>query len=1010
MNKHDIHNRSYGYIDEERAPPEDPKKKNKGGSGKTSKKTPPSETWKHLLLFPFRLMWWIMIFLWKVTTLPFGGKKEKGDKKGKGSAIKSILWGLTKLGLVGGVLGFIFLVILTAWVSKDLPDPDRLTDRNVALSTKIYDRTGEHLLYEFFADENRTAVNIEQVPDHLKHGVIATEDKLFYEHHGVRPLSMARAVFNGVFRKQRIGGTSTLTQQLVKNAILTNERTITRKFKEVILSVQLERKYEKDQILQIYFNEIPYGSTNYGVESAAQNYFGKHVWELDLQESATLAGLPKAPSFYLRDKDSLKQRRNFVLKRMHDEGYITQEEKEGAQAHDLTLERSFSDIRAPHFVMWLREYLVSTHGLDEKTIDSGGLTVITSLDWEMQQKAEKVIDEVGGNVLEGAGANNTALVAMDPKNAQILTMVGSKDFFDEDIDGQFNVATIGKRQPGSSFKPIIYAAAFEKGYTPNTILYDVVTNFGPPPAAKYMPLNYSLQAYGPVTMRKALQGSLNIAAVKTLYLVGVENGIDFAKRLGYTSFDEGYFGLALVLGGGEVHLIEHVNAFGTLANGGAKHDIVGVLKIEDSRGDIMFEWKQTGGDQVLDRGIATTISNVLSDDAARAYAFGSGSLLTLPGRPVAAKTGTTNNYVDAWTVGYTPSLVTGVWAGNTNNTPMKRGYGGSKVAAPIWNAFMQEALRDTPVESFPAPPSLNSGKAVLDGSRIGMVTLKVDKVTGKLATEATPEKYIVERTYLNPHSILHYVNREDPAGAPPTNPAGDPHYNNWEGAVSSWMKEYKEKNPDLEISFEAPPTEYDDVHTLEMLPSLMVVYPTNGTVLTTRQIDTDIRVTSPRGVAKVSYQIDGRYIGVIYAHPFNLNHNAVDLDPGEHTISIIVEDDVGNVISEDVTFTLEASQVPPKVSWTTGGKNASQAEFPLTLFLAHTKLDQIASVSISATKESGLAEHVTTVSDFSTLFNDKIPVTWPTTPEPGTYTLIPTITTIDGIAHTGGGLIVTVTE
>jgi len=1002
MNKHDIHNRSYGYIDDKEGAAPEPKK------GK-AKKAAPKETWKHVLLFPFRLIWWMLVFLWKILTFPFSRKKGKKDKKG--GAGKRIFIGLAKLGFVGGILGFILLVVAAAWMSKDLPDPDRLTDRNVALSTKLYDRTGEHLLYEFFADENRTAVSIDQIPDHLKNGVIATEDKLFYEHHGVRPLSIARAIFYGVFKKQRIAGTSTLTQQLVKNAILTNERTVTRKFKEVILSVQLERKYEKDQILQIYFNEIPYGSTNYGVESAAQNYFGKHVWELDLQESATLAGLPKAPSFYLRDKESLKQRRNFVLKRMHDEGYITKEEKEGAQAQPLTLERSFSDIKAPHFVMWIREQLISTHELDVKTIDSGGLTVITTLDWDMQQKAEKVVDEVGGNVLAGAGANNTSLVAMEPESAHVLAMVGSKDFFDEDIDGQFNVATIGKRQPGSSFKPIIYAAAFEKGYTPKTILYDVVTNFGPPPAAKYMPLNYSLQAYGPVTMRKALQGSLNIAAVKTLYLVGVENGIDFAKRLGYSTFEDGYHGLALVLGGGEVHLIEHVNAFATLANGGAKHDTVGVLKIEDSRGDIMYEWKQTNGDQVLDRGIATTMSNILSDDAARAYAFGSGSLLTLPGRPVAAKTGTTNNYVDAWTVGYTPSLVTGVWAGNTNNSPMKRGYGGSKVAAPIWNAFMQEALRDTPVESFPTPPSLSSGKAVLDGSRIGMVTLRVDKVTGKLATEATPEQYIVERTYMNPHSILHYVNREDPAGAFPTNPADDPHYNNWEGAVQAWMESYKEANPDLEISFEAPPTEYDDVHTLEMLPSLMVVYPANGEFLTSRQIDTDIRVTAPRGVAKVSYQIDGNYVGVVHAHPFNLSHNAINLDPGEHTLTITVEDDVGNSISESVAFTLQAEVVPPGVSWTTGSKTVSEIGFPLTLFLAPTKIEQIHSISVSATSAEGVSEHVGTITDFSNLFNGQIPVTWSgPAAGPGAYTLAATITSNDGSTYTSGGLVVAVTE
>ncbi|PIT86501.1 MAG: hypothetical protein COU33_02825, partial [Candidatus Magasanikbacteria bacterium CG10_big_fil_rev_8_21_14_0_10_43_6] len=629
---------------------------------------------------------------------------------------KTMGQGLVKLVLVGGSVGLVLLIGLFAWASKDLPDPDKLTDRHVAQSTKIYDRTGDHLLYEIFTDEKRTLIDLEKIPQHVIDGVIATEDTQFYEHRGVRPLSILRAVVYGVFTNKRVAGTSTLTQQLVKNAILTNERSLARKAKEIMLSLRLEQKYSKDQILKIYFNEIPYGSTNYGIESAAQSYFGKSASELDLQESATLAGLPKAPTKYLNDGEALKERRNFVLRRMFEEGYITEQEKTEAQAQPMTLERNVGNITAPHFVFDVREQLVETYG--EQTVDTEGLKVITSLDWDMQQAADEAVQEESEKIFEAAGADNAALVAMDPHTGQILAMVGSRNFEDEEIDGWFNVATKGLRQPGSSFKPIIYTAAFEKGYTPETVLFDVVTNFAVS-GKSYQPLNYDLQEHGPVTMRQALQGSLNIPAVKTLYLVGDKKGVEFAERLGYTSFSAGNFGLSLVLGGGEVRPIEHVRAFSIFANGGTKYEPVFILKVEESDGTVLYEWKKEKGERVLDQKVAATVSHVLSDDAARAYAFGAGGVLTLPGRPVAAKTGTTNNYVDAWTVGYTPRLVAGVWAGNTDNTPMTRGYGGSRIAGPIWQSFMKKALQDSPVESFPAPPQITTTKPALRGSEGG---------------------------------------------------------------------------------------------------------------------------------------------------------------------------------------------------------------------------------------------------------------------------------------------------
>ncbi|KKS70963.1 MAG: hypothetical protein UV42_C0039G0001, partial [Candidatus Magasanikbacteria bacterium GW2011_GWE2_42_7] len=898
MQNGDNRRRSYGYTGKpapHQAQPQEPRQTRHPQSRQAPARETPPIDWVSIVLFPFRLLGSLLIhvihlFGWLLKKIPWGAPFRKGN----GKRTFKILLVLFVLGLIGAVG-------LVVWASKDLPDPNKLSDRQIAQSTKIYDRTGEHILYEVFEDQKRTLITLEELPDYLVQGVIATEDTKFYEHHGIRPLSIVRAVVYGLLPGRRVEGTSTLTQQLVKNAILTSERRYSRKLKEFILSIRLEQVYTKDQILQIYFNEIPYGSTNYGVESAAQSYFGKSASDLTLAEAATLAGLPQQPSRFLNDLDRLKERRNFVLRRMSEEGYITEAEKSVAQAEPLNLDVSYSNIDAPHFVLYVKEKLVEDYG--EQLVDTGGLKVITSLDWEKQQIAEQVIEDVGTPKLEEAGANNTSLVAMDPKTGHILAMVGSKDYYDDSIKGQFNVATLGKRQPGSSFKPIIYAAAFEKGYTPNTILYDVVTNFASA-GNSYTPKNYDLSEHGPVTMRQALQGSLNIPAVKTLYLVGEKKGVDFAERLGYTTLGEGDFGLSLVLGGGEVRLLDHVGAYATFANDGVRHTPVSILKIEDNKGEILYEWKQDKGEKVLEKNITDTLSNVLSDDAARAYTFGAGGVLTLPGRPVAAKTGTTNGYVDAWAIGYTPSLVAGVWAGNTDNTAMKRGYGGSIVAAPIWNAFMKQSLEGSSVESFAGAPEIKTDKPVLNGSTGGGITLKVDEITGKIATSSTPEQYIVERTYIQPHSILHYVIKDDPQGSTPEDPAADPQYNIWEQAIQDWIVRKQAADPEWNLSFEEPPTEYDDAHSLELIPSLEVVYPAASSTIYSRQIDTDIRVSAPRGVTKVTYQLDGVYVGVVREHPFNLHYYAQGLAEGTHLLKVIVEDDIGNKLTKDVPFTL----------------------------------------------------------------------------------------------------------
>lgn len=980
MDKKHINRRVYGYTDRDGSKKEIEAgriKFNKTGGSSFGK--PKNNDLVDILLkigiFPFQMIYWVFRFLWKIWQ-----KRPKMKTQTKKEFRK-------KLGFVIlVVVVFIFLAgtITIAWVNKDLPDPDRLTDRKVAQSTKIYDRTGEHVLYEVYADQKRTSVNLEDIPQNLIDGVIATEDSKFYEHKGIRISSFVRAFVYGVFTNKQIGGTSTLTQQLVKNAILTNERSYVRKLKEVIISLRLEQKYNKEQILKIYFNEIPYGSTNYGVESASQSYFGKHVSDLNLQECATLAGLPQAPSKFLNNNEALKNRRDFVLRRMFEEGYITEEEKNSAQAEPLTLEKKFGDMKAPHFVLYVKQQLVDM--FDEQTVDTGGLKVITTLDWDKQQYAEEAVKTVSEVSFEAANADNASLVAINPKTGQVLAMVGSRDFYNDEIDGQFNVATLGERQPGSSFKPIIYTASFEKGYTPDTILWDVNTNFAVS-GVPYEPKNYDLGERGPVTMRQALQGSLNIPAVKTLYLVGAEKGVEFAERLGYTTLSNGNFGLSLVLGGGEVKLIEHTAAFGVFANNGEKNPTVSILKVEDPDGEILYEWKNKKAEKVLDEKITATISNVLSDDAARSYVFGAGGVLTLPDRPVAAKTGTTNAYVDAWTVGYTPSLVAGVWVGRTDNKPMRNGDGGSKLAAPIWNYFMKKSLEGTAVEQFPAAPENDATKPILRGSTGGSVTVKVDKVTGRIATSSTPSEYVVEKTYMPAHSILHYVYKDDPRGGVPTNPSDDPQYSIWEAAIQDWINRKKASDPNWNVDFGEPPTEYDDENSLDMVPQLEILQPSEGQTLSSRQLNIEIRASSPRGIVKVTYKIDDRYIGVAKNAPFSLDYYARDFANGEHTLTATAEDDIGNKTEQQIKFSFEAGEEKPAITWVENNISLEQKDFPKMFFLNPYRLDQISELKIYKV-ENNKKYLVDIKNDFSNLFNNQISFTWSDYPGSGNYELL----------------------
>ena len=820
-----------------------------------------------------------------------------------GSFIKNVLLG----GLALGLLGALVLFVGYLYFESTLPSAEDIMNRDVAQSTKIYDRTGTHLLYEIAENEKRTIVPFDQIPKDLINATLTAEDRKFYSHGALSYLGILRSIYEDVKCGCKAQGASTLTQQMVRNVILTLDKTYTRKIKEILLSYAVEQKFSKDEILALYLNQIGYGSTNYGVESASQAYFGKPVSQLDLAESATLAAMPKQPSRYLRDPELLKTRRDWILTNMEDLGYATHDQVQAALAEETPVIAKLTNITAPHFVMWVKEQLENTY--TEREVETGGLKVITTLDYDKQVAAEAAIK--AGVEAKGAvyGFNNASLLSIDPKTGQILAMVGSVDYNNDDIQGQVNV-TQQALQPGSSMKPIIYAAAWEKGYTPNTILWDVDTVF-PTETGPYDPHNYDNGEHGYVTMRKALQGSLNIPAVKTFYLVGVQSGIDFAQRMGYSTLgDRSKFGLSLVLGGAEVTMMDHIRAYGTFANSGVQQDTVGILSVQDAKGTMLEEWKaeEHPGKQVIDSNLAATVSNVLSDNNARSYIFGTNSALQLGDRPVAAKTGTTSDFNDAWTVGYTPSIATAVWVGNTDGTKMYKNAEAVFIAAPMWKEYMQAALLNTPIEQFPAPTIDTTGKDMLDG-KIPTTTYTIDTSTGKLATEYTPEQLKKTETCGEYHTILKYVNLADPRGAAPEEGAYDASEPAWEAAVQAWITKHNAALKPGEtplVTCGTVPTEYDTEHTAESVPSISITSPSNHAALS-RTITTMLDASVHGTFSRVDYAIDGAL--AFTSHDMNGDNFTLPswVTSGAHTLSATIYDSDDNNATASVSVTINES-------------------------------------------------------------------------------------------------------
>ncbi len=597
--------------------------------------------------------------------------------------------GLKRLALIAVVLG------LFTWLFWGLPLPTKLDDSQVPVSTKLYDRKG-NLLYEIYADKKSTPVDLGDIPDNVKHATIAIEDKDFYKHYGVSFVGIARAAYK-TLTGQRLEGGSTLTQQLIKITLLTPERNLKRKIREVALTLIVETMYTKDQILEMYLNQIPYGSTAYGIGAASELYFNKNVADLDLAEASLLAGMTASPSKYspFGSKPELaKQRQESVLRRMVEDNYVTQEEADAAKDEELHFVRQ-DTLKAPHFSLWIKELLAEKYG--EAVVEKGGLRVTTTLDLDVQEFAQKAVaDEVGKLTKQNVG-NGAALVTR-PTTGEILAMVGSKDYFAEDEDGKVNII-FRERQPGSSIKPLNYVLAISDGkITASTPFADVPTCFTTGGQKPYCPKNYDGSFHGAVQTRFALGNSYNIPAVRTLALNGIENFIDFANKIGITTFnDPSRYGLSLTLGGGEVHPADMAVAYGVLANEGIKQPLLGILKVEDWRGKVLEEVNpekiELTGDRVLDDGSAFIISHILSDNGSRTAAFGSSSFLNVKGHPEASvKTGTTNDRKDNWTIGYTEDAVVVAWVGNNDNQPMSGAVSGVSGASPIWNTIIKYTL------------------------------------------------------------------------------------------------------------------------------------------------------------------------------------------------------------------------------------------------------------------------------------------------------------------------------
>ncbi len=705
------------------------------------------------VLFVFFVVWkGISKFLGKLYSIKFVPTKRIKKKKIKIKFVKAKKRRVGKLNYSKIIIPVLVAgsIMLAIWfmIFRDLPSPKELSVRNQEVSTKIYDRNGT-LLYKIYKDKNRTPIKLSSLPDHVIKATLAAEDAEFYQHFGFSIKGISRAIVRNLKSGTMAGG-STITQQLIKNTLLTPEKTLIRKVKELVLSIETEVVYSKDQILEMYLNEVPYGGTAYGIEEASQMYFGKSAVNLTLPEAAYLAGLPKSPSKYspYSDPVSAKERQQTVLNLMAVNGYVSQNEANFAKYEEIKIIPNKIEIKAPHFVMYVKQILAQRYG--EEVIETGGLEVVTTLDYNIQKKAEEIVNKEI-NSLKAYRVGNGAVIVLDPETGEILAMVGSKDYFDSTVDGQFNITT-SLRQPGSSIKVVNYAYALGNGYTPASIIDDSPVSFVTPGSETYSPKNYDGKFRGKISLRSALAESRNIPAVKILASYGVKNMINLGTKMGITSWnDPGRFGLSLTLGGGEVRLTELAMVYATIANMGVKPELNDIISVSNYQGKVLYantciqdnfplksptpsftvnpfeKTCENKGEQILEETVAYQLIDILKDNSARAPAFGLNSQLVIKNHPeVAVKTGTSNDLKDNLTVGFTKDYLVAVWVGNNDNTPMSRIASGVTGAAPIWNKIMSYLLENKQTYNWDVPEK--------------MVKVKICSYTGTLPCEGCPSK------------------------------------------------------------------------------------------------------------------------------------------------------------------------------------------------------------------------------------------------------------------------------
>jgi len=676
-----------------------------------------------------------------------------------GGAGPRLLQGLMLTMLLAAGLAFLFLalgVVGYAAVASELPAPEELQNQAFTFaSSVIYDRNGNQLweLMDPVAGR-RTWVPLSRVSPYVQQATIATEDRFFYQNVGVDPIAIARALYYNISEGEVVSGGSTITQQLARSVLLSPEErtqeTLSRKIREAVLAVELARRYPKDKILEIYLNQIYYGNLAYGIEAASQTYFGKAATELSLAEAALLAGLPQSPAVYdpFSNPQAAKARQQVVLNLMVEAGAITPAQAAAAYEEELAYIPPRVSFAAPHFVTYVRQLLEARYG-PELLYQEPGIRVVTTLDPRIQAIAEEEVTRQV-SALRGKNVTNSAVVVLNVKTGEILAMVGSQDFNDESIDGQVNVA-LQPRQPGSAIKPLTYLAAFEQGWTPSTLIMDVPVEYSDGAGGVYRPMNYDGKFHGPVLLRNALGNSYNIPAVKTLEFIGIPALKEMASRLGVTTLTRDDYGLALTLGGGEVTLLELTGAYQAMANAGWQVPPVAILNVTDSLGRVMEEYRPPEGVPVLRPEHAYLMTHILADNQARSAAFGPDSALKLS-RPAAVKTGTTTNYRDNWTIGYTPDMVVGVWVGNSDNSPME-GVSGVGGAGPIWHNVMERALEGLPVRDFIRPP--------------GIVQLEICADSGTLPSPVCPRRsseiFAQDQPPLGPEHDMHQVLRLDTA-------------------------------------------------------------------------------------------------------------------------------------------------------------------------------------------------------------------------------------------------------